>query len=184
MLLRWKRNKSKWKLITDSSVYCGASWYYLLGIIFLMKSRGSFAVMAAGLGCTLHRCGSSGFPSVTPHTAFRGKMGTWSWIIIEVFAKPEIHSSLIFFLSRQLSKFFRPLLFLISVQTPISYPLLSTVDHPQQFPFHDASVSAPGFLKHSSNLNMKSQSEQQLLPFLPHSFLTLNFWLTLLYLLI
>lgn len=142
-----------------------------------MKSRGGFAMMTAGLGC---RCGSSGFPSVTPHTAFRGKMGTWLWIIIEVFAKLEIHSSLIFFLSRQLSKFFRPLFFLISVQTPISYPLLSSVDHPQQFPFHDASVSAPGFLKHSSNLNMKSQSEQQLLPFLPHSFLTLNFSLTLL----
>lgn len=88
-----------------------------------MKSRGGFAMMAAGLGCALHRCGSSGFPSVTPHTAFRGKMGTWLWIIIEVFAKLEIHSSLIFFLSRQLSKFFRPLLLLISVQTPISYPL-------------------------------------------------------------
>lgn len=80
------------------------------------------------------------------------------------------------FLSRQPSKFFRSRLFFTSLQTPISYSLLSTVDHPQQFP----SVSAPGFPKQSSNLNMKPQSEQQVLPFLPHSFLTMNFWLTLL----
>lgn len=84
------------------------------------------------------------------------------------------------FLSRQLNKFFRRLLFLISLQTPISYPLVSTVDNPQQFPFHGASVWAPGFTKHSSTLNMEPQSEQQIVLFLPHSFLALNFWLTLL----
>lgn len=108
-------------------LYSIVSWYLFLRMIFLIKSSGGFAMMAGGLCGTLHRFGSSDLPNVTPCTAFRGKMSTGLWLVTVVFAKLDIYSSLLFFffLTRQLSNFFTSLLFLTSLQTPISHPPLS-----------------------------------------------------------
>lgn len=124
--------------------------------------------MAAGHGCIFHICGSSVSP-VTPHIALRRKN---EHVVLNhhrsfgIALNPQLPD---IFLQRCQRKPLRSLslffFFLISLQTSTAHPLLSTVDHPQQFSFHDASVSVPGFPKHSPSLNMKPHSEQQVLLF-------------------
>lgn len=117
-----KENESQLQIIL---LYSIVSWYLFLRMMLLMKSSGGFAMMAGVLCGTFHRFGSSDFPGVTPCTAFRGKMNTRLWIVTEIFAKLEIHSSLFFSLTRQPNNFFTSFLFLKSLQTPISHPPLS-----------------------------------------------------------
>lgn len=117
-----KENESQLQM---KLLYSIVSWYLLLRMIFLMKSSGGFAMMAVGLCGTFHRFGSSDFPGVTPCTAFRGKMGTRLWIVTEVFAKLEIHSSLFFFSDKAAKQLFHiPFVFHISSDT-VSHPPLS-----------------------------------------------------------
>lgn len=137
-----KENESQLQI---NLLYSIVSWYLFLRMTFLMKSSGGFAMMAGGVCGTFYKFGSSDFPSVVPCTAFRGKMDTRLWIVTEVFAKLEIHSSLFFFFHKATKQLFH-IPFVSHISSDTHFPPTSI--YPQQFPFHDVSVSASGPQQH------------------------------------